>query len=197
MRKLSAAYEQLARPWTHELLDDHFRAAQRHAELLPECEQSDLVAGPIALLAAAVPASATVSVAVHVIHVLPDTGNPRPLDELVVMAQKSGAVALHRCHAALNLDGGAHNYAADEWLPVVYDVAGRLLEHAHHQGDPPSAIEHAQAAVRRLSEAIISLDQGMSDAAEAIADTMGMMLAVYVLTDVVLDRASGLDDERA
>ena len=44
--------------------------------------------------------------------------------ELLDTAETNAADALHRCHRALELDGHAHGYTADEWLPVIYDAAG-------------------------------------------------------------------------
>ena len=93
-------------------------------------------------------------------------------------------MVLHRCHQALELDGRAHDYTADEWLPAVYDIAASLLEAARPDREPPSLVEHVQEAVSWLSRAIIDLDQDARDAAAAIADCLGRILALYVFADV-------------
>ena len=78
MSDLTAAYHRLARGWTHEHLANHYSDAKRRAEQLPERDQDHLTRRrPIAMLASAVPACASLSVAIHVIHVLPATEVPR------------------------------------------------------------------------------------------------------------------------
>ena len=61
------------------------------------------------------------------------------------------------------LDGRAHDYSADGWLPGVYDIAASLLEAARPDRDPPSLVEHVQESVSWLSRAIIDLDQDARD----------------------------------
>jgi hypothetical protein len=184
MSDLTAAYEQLARPWTHEQLAHYYRRAKRRAERLPECDQDHLIRRPVAMLASAVPACATLSVAIHVLHVLPATSDPELVQQLLDNAEKNGAVVLHRCHRALELDGRAHDYTADEWLPGVYDIAASTLEAARLDPEPPTLVEQAQEAVRWLSRAIIDLDRDARDAAAAIVDSLGRLLALYVFADV-------------
>ena len=79
------------------------------------------------MLASAVPARSSLSVAIHVIHVLPTTGALPLRDQLLSNAKNNSAVALYRCHKALELDGQSNDYIADEWLPAVYDIAAPLL----------------------------------------------------------------------
>jgi hypothetical protein len=184
MSDLTAAYDRLARGWTHEELAGCYRDAKRRGEELPECDQDHLTRRPIAILAAAVPACAALSVAIHVIHVLPATGDAGLADQLVDNAKKSSAGALHRCHQALELDGRAHDYSADEWLPAVYDIAAPLLEAARLNREPPSLVEQAQDAVRWLSRAIVDLDEDSPDAAAALVDGLGRMLALHVFAGV-------------
>jgi hypothetical protein len=97
--------------------------------------------------------------------------------------QDNGAVVLQRCHRALELDGRAHDYNADEWPPAVYDITARLLHAARLSHEPPSLVENAQEAVRWLSHAIIDLDQDPPDAAAAIVDSLGRILALNVFAD--------------
>ena len=147
MSDLTAAYNRLARGWTHEGLAGRYRDAKRRGERLPECDQDHLIRRPIAMLACAVPACASLSVAIHVIHVLPPTGALPLRDQLLRNAENNSAVALYRCHQALELDGQAHDYRADEWLPAVYDTAAALLEAARPDREPPSLVQQTQDAI--------------------------------------------------
>jgi hypothetical protein len=184
MTELSAIYEQLARPWTHKQLADHYREAKRRGEQAPGCDQDHLIHRPVAMLATAIPVCATLSVATHVIHVLPATGDPGLNDQLFGRTEKSSAVALHRFHQALALDGRVHDYTADQWLPAVYDTAASLLEAARLEREPPSLVEQAQQAVGWLSRAIIELDQDGPDAPAAIVDGVGRILALYMFAAI-------------
>jgi hypothetical protein len=194
MSDLSAAYEQLSRPWTHEQLADHYSEAKRRAERMPECDQDHLIRRPVAMLATGVPACATLSVTIHVLHVLPATSDPGLVEQLLASAEERSAVVLHRCHQALELDGRAHDYTADEWLPAVYDIAAPLLEAARLNCEPPSVVEQAQDTVSWLSRAIIDLDQDARDAAAAIADCLGRILALYAFAAVARQATAEPDD---
>jgi hypothetical protein len=191
MTELSAAYEQLAHPWTHEQLTDHYREAKRRAERVLECDQDPLIGRPVTMLATAVPACATLSVAIHVLHVLPATSDLGLVEQLRGNVEEHSAVVLHRCHRALELDGRAHDYTAGEWLPAVYDTAASLLEAARLDREPPTLVEQAQEAVRWLSRAIVDLDHDAPDSAAAIVDAIGRTLALHVFADV----ARGPTDE--
>jgi hypothetical protein len=184
MSDLTAAYDRLARGWTHDELAGRYRDAQRRGEQLPENDPDHLIRRPIALLASAVPACASLSVAIHVIHVLPTTGALPLRDQLLHNAANNSASALYRCHQALELDGQAHHYATDQWLPAVYVIAGPLLQAARLDRDPPSFVEHAQEAVRWLSRALVDLDEDSPDAAAALADGLGRVLALHVFAEV-------------
>jgi hypothetical protein len=124
---LNATYLRLTRPWTHEQLAARYQTANQRGERSPE-EAEDLLNRPIAVLATAIPSAASLSVAIHVLHVLPATSDPGLVDQLLGNVEEHSAVVLHRCHRALDLDGQAHGYTANEWLPVVYDIAASLLE---------------------------------------------------------------------
>ena len=192
MLDLDATYEQLARPWSHEQLAAHYRQATRRREPMPGRDQQDTVGGPIALLASAIPQSASLSVAVHVLHVVPSPPHAELAQQLLDTVDDNAAAALHVCHRALELDGRAHDYTADEWLPAVYHIAAPLLEHARLHREPPSVVEHAQDAIRWLASAIINLDQDAPDAPTAIADGLGRLLALCVFADVARSRADAL-----
>jgi hypothetical protein len=83
---------------------------------------------PIALLATAIPSAATLSVAIHLVHAIPDGARAKLAAELFDTAETNAADALHRCHRALELDGHVHGDTADAWLPVIYHAAAPLLE---------------------------------------------------------------------
>jgi hypothetical protein len=112
--------------------------------------------------------------------------------QLLDTIDDNATAALHLCHRALELDGRAHDHTGDEWLPAVYDTTAALLEGARLHREPPSVVEHAQEAVRWLSHAIINLDQDAPDAAAAIADGLGRLLALCVFADVARSRADAL-----
>ena len=104
-------------------------------------------ARPIRLLATAIPPSATVSTAIHTLHALPQAVDRELPEQLVEIAHRNVADALHRCHRALELDSTDHGYSVDEWLPTVYDIAGQSLESARLETEPPSLVQ----ATRRRS----------------------------------------------
>ena len=88
MSDLSAAYHRLSRRCTREQLADDYRRARRFGEEPPGREQDVPIRRPIAMLASAVPACATLSVAIHMIHVLPDPAEPGLLYQLLGNAEK-------------------------------------------------------------------------------------------------------------
>jgi hypothetical protein len=186
MIDLGATYSRLAGPWSHEQLAAHYREANRRGEQAVEDVQ-EVPDRPISVLATGIPASASLSVAIHVLHVLPTSAPGELAQQLVDTAEKNAADVLHRCHLALELDGRAHEYAADEWLPVVYDAATALLESARCDREPPSVVQHAQEAVHWLASAVINLDQGSAETPAALADALGRLLIVCVFADAARD----------
>ncbi len=124
MIDLQDTYRRLARPWTRDELGASYERARRRGAELLDAQRYHEVARPLALLATAIPPSATLNVAIHVIHALPDGPRGSICNELSETAERNAADALGRCHRTLELDAAAHNYAASQWLPVVYDIAG-------------------------------------------------------------------------
>jgi hypothetical protein len=186
MIDLGATYSRLAGPWSQGQLAEHYREANRRGEqAAPELQE--VPDHPISLLATAIPASASLSVAIHVLHALPTSARGELAKQLVDTAEKNAADVLHRCHLALELDGRAHDYAAPEWLPVVYDVATPLLESARLDREPPSVVQHAQEAVHWLASAVINLDQDSAETPAALADALGRLLIVSVFADAARD----------
>ncbi|MGZ6564948.1 MAG: hypothetical protein ACXVH1_36335 [Solirubrobacteraceae bacterium] len=180
---LAQTYRDLRRPWTDEELAARYAAANHHGEQLLSEAPDPAPQRPIALLATAIPSAATLSVAIHLVHALPNGMQVNLADELLHTAQTNAAGALYRCHRAVELDGLAHRYTTDEWLPVIYDIARPLLESSHLEEEPPSLVRHTQDAVRWLSTSIECLDQDSRETSAALADTLARLLAVCVFTD--------------
>ena len=184
---LSVTYQRLARPWTHEQLAELYQAANRHGDRRPKDAEEHFLSRPIAALATAFPSSVSLSVAIHVLHVLPTTARGRLAEQLLDTAGENAAHVLHRCHSTLELDGRDHDYAADEWLPVIYDIAAPLLESARLDQEPPSVVRHTQDAVSWLASAVIKLDQDSPEIPTALADALGRLLVTWVFVDVARD----------
>ncbi len=188
MIDLSQTYRHLGRPWTHDELAVRYTAADAHGGLLVGEAADAIPERPIALLATAIPSAATLSVAVHLLHALPDSVQARLRGELLDAAETNAADALHRCHRALELDGDAHGYTADEWQPVIYDIAGPVLESSRLDQEPPSLVRQTQEAVRWLSSTIACLDQDSRETPAALTDTLARLLVVCVFADSARSR---------
>jgi len=172
--------------WTHEQLAACYDDARRRgAEILGE---SDELTRPLALLATAIPPMATLNVAVHVLHMLPQ-GAREGLDvELLMTAEKNAADALHRCHRALELDGDAHGYTAEDWLAMVYDIALPLLESARGDHEPPTIVGLTQEAVSWLSRSVLELDQSSPETPTALAEALARLLTVWLFAELARQR---------
>jgi hypothetical protein len=180
---LSQTYRHLGRAWNQDELAVRYAAANRRDQQLLREAQGAVPERPIALLATAIPSAATLSVAIHLLHALPGGPRAKLADELLATAETNAADALHRCHRALEHDGHAHGYTADEWLPVIYDAAAPLLESSRLDQEPPSLVRQTQEAVRWLSTSIACLDEDSREAPAAITDTLARLLVVCVFTD--------------
>lgn len=196
MLDLGAIYQRIAVPWSHEQLAAVYGEAHRRGGQRRERGHDAALRSPIALLATSIPQSASLSVAVHVLHVLPSVADSNLAPQLIATIRYNATAVLRLCDHALELDGRLHRYTTDEWLPAVFAITAPLLEQARLHREPPSAVEYAQGAVRWISQAIINLDQDTPDAPAAIADALGRLLALYVFTDVAHNRVHSLDEER-
>lgn len=193
MIDLSQIYRHLARAWTENELAVRYAAANRRGEQLVREALGAVPERPIALLASAIPSAATLSVAAHLVHVLPDA-RAKLADELLATTETNATDALHRCHRALELDGLTHSYTADEWLPVIHDIAGPLLESSRLSPEPPSLVGQTQEAVRWLSTSIACLDEDSRETSAALADTLARLLVVSVFADAARTRSeSGVE----
>lgn len=184
MIDLDDTYRRLARSWTEQQLAASYQAAAHRGTGLVDTSQGDHATRPIALLATAIPPTATLNVAIHMLHVLPDTTRGVLPDELASTAEKNAADALHRCHRALELDSEHHRYTTDEWLTTVYDIAIPLLESARRDQEPPTVVCQAQEAVSWQARSIIELDRGSVGTTAAIAETVARLLTVWLFANL-------------
>jgi hypothetical protein len=186
---LNQTYRHLARAWKPDDLAVRYAAANRRGQHLLGEAPGSAPESPIALLATGIPSAATLSVAIHLVHALPDGAREKLADELLAAAETNAADALHRCHRALELDSHAHGYTADEWLPVVYDAAAPLLESSRLDQEPPSLVRQSQEAVRWLSTSIACLDEDTRETQAALADPLARLLVVWVFADAACTRS--------
>jgi len=182
---LDDIYRRLPIPRTQQDLADDYRAALRQGAISAAGSAPEL-ARPIPLLAAAIPPSATVNTAIHTLHGLPNDVEAELPDQLLEIAQRNVAGALHRCQQALELDGADHGYTADEWIPIVYDIAGPLLQSARLDIEPPTVVQATQESISWLSRAIAEFDEGSEEAPPSLAETLARLLAVWTFTDAAL-----------
>jgi len=97
---LGDTYRRLARPWSQEQLAERYREADHRGARLRRTADADLNQ-PIALLATAIPPSASLSVAIHVLHALPEGAEGDLAQQLVGTAERNAADVLHRGHRVL------------------------------------------------------------------------------------------------
>jgi len=182
---LAAIYDELGRRCT----PDEFAGAYRTAYLRGE---RDLAPGepstrPLGMLATAVPRLISLAVATYAVHVLPEalTSERAALeDELLATIDATAAGSLRRCHLALEADGRDRGYTADEWLPVVYNVADDALRRAAVTDDPPPVVHLSQDAARWVAIAIDTFDRDAATVTDALADALGRLLIVCMFADI-------------
>ena len=182
MIDLEDTYRRLARPWTPTELAAHYRAAEQRGAGSSDIAQDDLTR-PIALLATAIPPSATLNVAIQVLHVLPHGAWGVITQELLASAATNAANALHRCHRALKLDGQRHDYEPEAWFPMICDIATPSLQSAQRDQDPPTVVRQAQEAISWLSRAMLELDRNSAETAIALAEALSRLLVVWVFAN--------------
>ncbi len=88
MLDLDATYNRLAGPWSHGQLAAHYHEANRRGAQAIEDVQ-EVPDRPISLLATGIPASASFSVAIHVLHALPTSARGELANQLVDTAGKT------------------------------------------------------------------------------------------------------------
>lgn len=184
---LDDAYRQLASQCAPEQLAIHYDDANRTGARDAE-DGREPGARPIAILAKAIPPAATLNVAIYALHLVPRGSRSRASEERVVndlldAAGRTAAAALHRTHRALEADGAAHGYPADEWLPTVYDITAELLESARLDSEPPTLVRAAQDAISWLSRAVVELDQDSADTPHTLVEALARLLAGWVFAN--------------
>jgi len=187
---LSEAYLRLARPWTTAEIGDRFREALGDAPAEASTGEDPQSARPIGALALAIPSCASLAVAVHVLHVVPEGADDELANQLLTASARNAAEGIRHCHRSLELDAAAQGYSAEAWLPVVYENAAPLLESARATDEPPTIVTHVQAAVSWLSQAFVELDSGAAETSSALAGAIAHLLAIWVFAEVALGRTA-------
>jgi hypothetical protein len=188
MSDLVNIYSQLTKPWTEAELRARYRDAERR-RAQPLDETDTAATSALSLVASAIPPTATASVAIHVLHVLPETAPDELADQLVGTASRNVTTALRRGDRALERDGADHDYRADEWLPLITEIAGRTLQSACLNEDPPTVVAQAQNAIASLSHAVVELHDDSTEAPTALSEGLACLLVVSVFADLAVEPA--------
>ena len=188
MVDLPAAYRSVAsRQWPHDRLAGHDLAARQRGI-------SDLPVGPVApadhpivFVAAAMPRLTSLTVAAHLLHVLPPSEPSRDASkELLQAVDAASAGSLHRVHLALAAAEYQHSNDPAGWEPLIYDETAQLLHGLESTAAP--LIAYSEHAGQLAASAIQALDLDNPSAQETLADCLARLLAICVLVDVVVDR---------
>src|ERR1700722_17749962 len=138
MVDLPVAYRSVAsRQWPHDRLAGHDLAARQRSI-------SDLPAGrvapadhPIVFVADAMPRLTSLTVAAHLLHVLPPSEPSRDASkQLLQTVDTASAGSLHRVHLALAAAEDQHSNDPDGWEPLIYDETAQLLNGAESTAAP-------------------------------------------------------------
>ena len=185
MSDLDETYKRLARTWKQEELAARYRTAKGDDRRVRRGRRDGDRALP--MVATALPATATLGVAVYVLHLLRVGAQGDLAPRLIENADRNAMSALHHCHRALELDGAAHGYTTDEWVPRTCDVAAGLLSSARLDQEPPTFVQVAQEAISWLSRTLIELDQESTEAPSTLSETQGRLLAVWLFAQTARD----------
>jgi hypothetical protein len=161
----------------------HYRDAE-HRGAEPDEDAADDSAQAVSLVAAAIAPAATTSVALHVLHALPESAAGELPQQLLATASRNTAAAVHRCHLALKQDGAAHGYAAEEWLPVICDIAAGGVHSARLDEEPPTVVAQAQNAIAWLSHTVVQLHEESAEAANTLSEALARLLVVWVFAEL-------------
>jgi hypothetical protein len=176
---LNHTYRELATTRTQDELEARYRDAGRRG-----AEPREETGGALSLVATAIPPSATTSVAIHILHALPENAPGEPRQQLLTTATRNAGSALRRCHLALERDGAAHRYRAEEWLPVITDTASRLLQSARLDEDPPTIVHQAQQTIAWLSRAVIELHEDSTDTSTSLSEALARLLVLWIFLEL-------------
>lgn len=188
MSELDAIYKRLARTWQQEELAARYRTAKGGEKPMRRGLRGADRALP--MVATALPATATLGVAIYVLHLLRAGAQGDLAQRLCENADRNAASALHHCHRALELDAAAHGYTTEEWVPRICDVAAGLLVSARLDQEPPSVVQVAQEAINWLSRAVIELDQESTEVPSTLSETLGRLLAAWVFAQTARELVS-------
>ena len=188
MSDLDEIYRRLARSWPQEELAARYLAAKSH-DMRGKRGRRD-VDRALPTVATALPAAATLGVAVYVLHLLRAGAQGDLAERLIENANRSAASALHHCHRALELDAAAHSFTTDEWVPRISDVAAGLLSSARLDREPPTIVQVSQDAISWLSRAVIDLDKESAEAPNTLSQALGRLLAVSIFAQTAGDLVS-------
>ena len=188
MSDLGEIYTRLAHTWQQDELAARYRAAEGSGARVVKRGRRD-VDRALQMVAAALPATATLGVAVYVLHLLRGGAQGDLAQRLVESANRNAASAMHHCHRALELDGAAHGYTAEEWIPKICDAAAGRLKSARLDQEPPTVVREAQDAISWLSRAVIELDKESAQATNTLSEALGRLLAVWVFTQTASELA--------
>ena len=189
MGDLDEIYERLARTWPSDELAGRYRGAERRRVRLKDLGgDSDRA---LDMVAAAYPPAATVSVALYVLHMLRDGAQRDLALRLIGSADQNAATGLRHCQLALELDGAAHSYTAEEWRPVICDIAGEILNSARLNEEPPTLVGESQKVIGWLSRAVVELAGESAEAPNTLSEILGRLLALCVFAETARDIVSG------
>jgi hypothetical protein len=191
---LDFVYRELARPRTPAELAAAYRNACRRGQDDSAEPPSDRPAG---LLASAIPSLTSLAIATHALHLLPrarDRGELAAIDAALLRTiDQTASRCLRCCHIALAADSHARGYSAEEYLPVVYDLARPVLEElsADDESDERTIAGLSQDAGRWVAAAIDALDRDDSSVTDALTDALARLLVINLFAELAgLERRS-------
>lgn len=188
MSDLDEIYKRLARTWQQDELAAWYRTAKSGDRRVRRGRRDADRALP--MVATALPAAATLGVAVYVLHLLRVGAQGELARQLIENADRNAASALHHCHRALELDAAARGYTTEEWVPRICDVAAGLLSSARLDQEPPSVVQVAQDTISWLSRSVVELDQDSTEAPSTLSGTLGRLLVLRVFAQTAGDLVS-------
>jgi len=142
------------------------------------------------VLASAIPSLTSLAIATHALHLLPrarDRGELAATEAALLRTiDQTASRCLRCCHLALAADGHARGYSADEYLPVVYDLARLVLEELSADDDPDerTIVGLSQDAGRWVAAAIDALDRDDSTVTDALADALARLLVINLFAEL-------------
>jgi hypothetical protein len=191
---LDSLYRELVQPRTPVELAATYRDACRRGHDDSAQPPSDRPAG---LLASSISSLTSLAIATHAPHLLPrgrDCGEQAGIDAaLLTTIEQTASSCLCCCHLALVAYGRARGYTADEYLPVVYELARLVLQDLSADDEPD------ERTIARLSQdtgcwvaaVIDALDRDDSTVTDALTDALARLLVINLFAELAsLERRS-------